>query len=57
VDSCGFTSFFDLGDDQRLAMLAAALQGEAPWRAAAQLHLHQAPAVGRPRLGLGLGLS
>lgn len=45
-----------LGDDQRLAVLAAALQGEAPRGAAAQLHLHQAPAVGRPRLGLGRAL-
>ncbi|XP_053747200.1 spidroin-1-like [Panthera pardus] len=45
-----------LGDDQRFAVLAAALQGEAPWGAAAQLHLHQAPAVGRPRVGLGQAL-
>lgn len=45
-----------LGDDQRLSVLAAALQGEAPRGAAAQLHLHQATAVGRPHLGLGQAL-
>lgn len=37
-------------------MLAAALQGEAPRGAAAQLHLHQADAVGRSRLSFGQAL-
>lgn len=37
-------------------MLAAALQGEAPRGTTAQLHLHQADAVGRPRLSFGQAL-
>lgn len=37
-------------------MLAAALQGEAPRGTAAQLHLHQTDAVGRPRLSFSQAL-
>ncbi|MEJ1281254.1 hypothetical protein NN561_012203 [Cricetulus griseus] len=37
-------------------MLAAALQGETPRGASAQMHLHQADAVGCPRLSFGQAL-